>query len=214
MFWKLAAPMAGLPSVWEEAWAGAAWRRALGGARAFAGKHIGIVGKTAADVERWNPDRPVRLVVLSNVLESIVDPEATLRILKQKLDGHLVIETPDPIFSRAVSIYHPYAYTAHAMNALLTRLGFDVIRHERDSADLQAQRFLATAGTGKSILSPRPPALFPLRRHIGLAFSKHIGLAFSKAQKRYGKWPGWKKPQRKIDDWDRETINTLVGHRF
>jgi hypothetical protein len=176
------------------------------GARAFAGKHIRIVGKTAADLEDWNPDLPVRLVVLSNVLENIVDPEATLRILKQKLDGHLVIETPDPIFSRAVSIYHPYVYTAHAMNALLTRLGFDVIRHERDPADPQAQRFLAIAGTGKSILKATSPALFPLRRHIGLTLSN--------AQKRYGKWLGWKKPQRKIDDWDRETIKTLVAYRF
>jgi 2-polyprenyl-3-methyl-5-hydroxy-6-metoxy-1,4-benzoquinol methylase len=150
-------------------------------ARHFAEQHCGvrIVAETAGQLSDWQPDMPLRLVVMSHVFENIVDPTATLVLLREKLAPHglLVIETPNPQWRTAVSIYHPYVYSKHAINAISRRAGFDVLKYEASGRPLTRslplfQRILlrpSTSGVGTSVIQEGRDTAFPLRRRLGLA---------------------------------------------
>lgn len=173
-------------------------------ARKFAARHIQIIGRTAADIADWHPERALQLVIFSNVLENISDPEAALTLLKDKLSGLLVIETPDPIFASATSIYHPYVFSADSLHILLNRLGFQILRHERDKSDPQAQRIVARLGNNQNLIHfQKKTAFFPIKRATGRRF---IGF-----QKEFRKLiRNKKKRHRLIDDIDKNLINNIL----
>jgi hypothetical protein len=166
------------------------------GARAFAARHIHMLGKSASDIATIDTDRPVALIIMSNVLENIVDPASVLRTIRARFSAHVVIATPDPLRSRAVSLYHPFVYSASALSALLTRTGFDVLRHARDPRDPQAQMFLAAPGSGTSVVSGAH-RMFTMRRRLGLFRSR--------MSKRGGKRP------LRLEHWDRQAIADLLS---
>jgi len=158
-------------------------------ASAFAKQHVGvdIVARGADDLEHWDPSAPVNLVIFSHVIENIVDPLAVLSQVYRLLgpQGLLYIETPNPVFQRSTSIYHPYIYSARAIKHLVRRAGFDVKVYEtnglpRNSVVPRFQRLVAIKGSKPdSALPPPKPGMisFPLRRRAGLSFWR-LGKAF------------------------------------
>lgn len=151
-------------------------------ARAFAKTHVGVnvIARNTDELSQWNQDAPVDLVIFSNVLENIVDPIATLSQVHRMLatNGQLVIETPNPVFQRSTSIYHPFVYSARAIKHLVTRSGFDIKAYEtnglpRNKLIPRFQRLIAVKMERKiNPLSPPKPGVipFPLRRRAGLSF--------------------------------------------
>jgi len=143
-------------------------------ARHFAEKHVGIeiIGFTADDLENFNNGTEIKLTLLSNVLENITNPEKTLKLIKSRSNGYVLIATPNPIYTRAVHLFHPFVYSAESMDALLSRLGFDVLLIETGPNDKKQQRILAKPGSGSSYVATPNPVLFPVKRRIGLSLSR------------------------------------------
>ena len=162
-------------------------------ARRFAEQHIRILGETAADLA--NIDANISLVILSNVLENIVDPETVLSTIRKRFGSYLIVVTPNPLRSRAVSLYHPFVYSAQAMERALLWTGFDVLRYSLDPEDPQAQMFFAAPSDGKLPLD-LAQKFFVMRRKLGLYITKR------KKRK--------KKRSLRLDDWDRQTIEKLL----
>jgi 2-polyprenyl-3-methyl-5-hydroxy-6-metoxy-1,4-benzoquinol methylase len=156
-----------------------------GAAREFAEKHgVTIIARTARELKDWEPKTPVKLVVLPHVLENIIDPESTLRLLHDKIDpeGLLIIETPNPIYMTAVSLFHPYVYSKHALSRLLMRCAFDVIKHRncKPSSEILPvhQRFLSQpckSESPRSVITSRARGYFPMQRKVGIKIRELLG---------------------------------------
>jgi SAM-dependent methyltransferase len=103
--------------------------------RNFASRASGMtmVGESAADLDKWQPATPVDLVIFSHSLENIVDLQSTLAAVHRKVKpcGLLLIETPNTDWMPAMSIYHPYCFSAAALQMLLAQSGFLVTRLSR-----------------------------------------------------------------------------------
>lgn len=110
---------------------------------------IGFLGRHFEDL--YSPtvvDGQVSLVVMSQVLENILDPRAALHAVGRLLapGGHLYIDTSNFFYYNAVNPYHPYIFSPATLEDLLAQCGFDVIdrEHEPDppAADAPVNRYL------------------------------------------------------------------------
>jgi SAM-dependent methyltransferase len=105
-------------------------------ARDFAARASGMsmVAETAAGLDAWQRDVPVDLAIFSHVLENIIDPRSALTAVHRKLKpgGLLLIETPNIDWQPSMSIYHPYCFSASALQLLLEQSGFRIV-HVRKS---------------------------------------------------------------------------------
>jgi SAM-dependent methyltransferase len=158
-------------------------------ASAVAKKHIGVnvVARNTDELTQWEPDVAVDLVIFSHVLENIVDPLATLSQVHRVLGsgGLLMLETPNPVFQQATSIYHPFVYSSRAIKHLVARAGFSIKAYEtnglpRNRLVPRFQRLVAVKVNRNDdrLPLPRPGIVpFPLRRRLGLSFWK-IGKSF------------------------------------
>lgn len=107
--------------------------------REYAQRQFGIefLGRHFEDLSTPTPvDGQVTLLMMSQVLENIVDPRAALRSVARLLapDGSLFIETSNFFYYNAINPYHPYIFSPATLEDLLAQCGFTVVdrRHEPD----------------------------------------------------------------------------------
>lgn len=100
-------------------------------ARDYAARSCGVsfIGITAEELPKLSAyDGCFDLVIMSNMLENIVEPrlilEACRRVLKD--EGSIYIETPNFFYYDAVNPYHPYIYNEATLSALLAQAGLEV----------------------------------------------------------------------------------------
>jgi len=138
-------------------------------ARAFATRHVGIniVASSAAALEKWTPQDPVRLIVVPNVLENTVSPNGTLRVLASILapEGVMIIETPNPLVVMGISLFHPYLFSAEALARMLEGAGLGVLEYRAEANHQWFVVHKTATPTGSTQPSTR---MFPMRRMVGL----------------------------------------------
>lgn len=112
------------------------------GVREFASRVSGmqLAAETVDGLESWEPAAPVDLVILSHVLENIVDVDGALTKIRAKMrtGGLLLIETPNVEWQPSMSIYHPHCFSAVALGQLLGRNGFRVRLEHRSGRPASA----------------------------------------------------------------------------
>jgi SAM-dependent methyltransferase len=90
---------------------------------------IEIIGRYIDDVANGGAyDGVFDLIIMSHVVENIIDPAAALRKVRRLLkpDGHLYIDACNFYYYNAVNPYHPYVFTPESLAALLGVAGFEV----------------------------------------------------------------------------------------
>lgn len=101
-------------------------------ARQFAvdNTHMTMVAQSIEGLAQWDPPEPIDAIIFSHVLENIVDVHGAVAIARAKLKpkGILLIETPNVDWSPAMSLYHPFCFTEHALRVLLAKHAFRVLR--------------------------------------------------------------------------------------
>ncbi len=95
---------------------------------------IRIFAETAETLgDKSPPEGGFDLILMSNVLENILDPASILKALPGLMGkkGKLCIHTPDFYYYDCMNPYHPYIYSAETLSRLLADAGFRVVATER-----------------------------------------------------------------------------------
>ena len=120
------------------------------------------------------------LVLLSHVLEHVVDPHAFLESVLSLLgpEGRLVIEVPNGFTNESLHLFHPYLYTRRALTTLLSQhgLGVRITAHGGASSRMRRHYLLAIAGTGFEPESSGARRGFWLSRAWARAWQRNRGL--------------------------------------
>lgn len=211
---RAAAPNASIRSVLEigasfgligTAVAGAYGARVFGvepnhAARDFASRASGMsmVAETAADLDQWQPEAPVDLAIFSHVLENIIDPHGALAAVHRKLKpgGLLLIETPNIDWQPSMSIYHPYCFSASALQLLLAQSRFSVVqvaRSGKPSSNILPRYLTVLAESAAAPVPAKPPQkpagtkVAKFRHTLSRRFSKSTlgGLDYALAWRRF-----------------------------
>jgi SAM-dependent methyltransferase len=120
--------------------------------------------------------REFDLVLLSHVLEHVVEPEAflsqVLRVLSPQ--GMLIIEVPNGLTNESLHLFHPYLYTRRALTTLLAHHGLAaaVCAHGGASSRMRRHYLLAIARRADGAVV------------AGSVFGRSFGRAWSRAWKR------------------------------
>ena len=102
---------------------------------------VELVGRYMEDLAERQPfDGEVDLVVMSHVLENIVDPRAALASARRLLrpEGSLYLDTCNFYFNNAVNPYHPYVFSPETLTDLLARCGFGLLAQYSETHPRQA----------------------------------------------------------------------------
>ena len=114
-------------------------------AREFARDVIGvdIVAEAFSDIDQWQPQDPVDMILFSHVMEYIADLDHVFRTIHRlvKPGGLVLMETPNIFFRHATHIYHPHCFSKRSLRALFSRYGMDIVA-------------LTPLGRIKTLLSP------------------------------------------------------------
>lgn len=114
-------------------------------AREFARDVIGvdIVAEAFSDIDQWQPQDPVDMILFSHVMEYIADLDHVFRTIHRlvKPGGLVLMETPNIFFRRATHVYHPHCFSKRSLRALFSRYGLDIVA-------------LTPSGRLKTLLSP------------------------------------------------------------
>jgi SAM-dependent methyltransferase len=98
---------------------------------------VELVARQVEELEAPQPfDGAVDLVVMSHVLENLIDPRAGLCSIRRILapNGLLYVDTPNLRFNNAINPYHPYLFDPETLAALLAQAGFVIVeRHDGGS---------------------------------------------------------------------------------
>lgn len=120
--------------------------------------------------------RTFDLILLSHVLEHVVDPDRFLTQVLRLLgpDGVLLIEVPNGMTNESLHLFHPYLFTRRALTILLGRHGLeaDVRAHGGAASRMRHHFLLAVARRGG-----RPTVR-------GMRFGWRLGQAWSRAWNR------------------------------
>ncbi len=120
--------------------------------------------------------REFDLVLLSHVLEHVVEPDAflaqVLRVLAPQ--GMLIIEVPNGLTNASLHLFHPYLYTRRALTMLLAHRGLSaaVRAHGGASSRMRHHYLLAIARRADDAVVS------------GSVFGRSFGRAWSRAWKR------------------------------
>lgn len=101
-------------------------------ARDYATRHGGVkfIGTSAEDLPGLTGyDGYFDLVIISNVLENIVDPVPVLAAVRRLLrtGGMLYVETPNFFYYDSMNPYHPYIFSEETLSRLLAEAGLDPV---------------------------------------------------------------------------------------
>ena len=98
---------------------------------------VTLIGTSAEELAQLSGyDGFFNLVIMSNVLENIVDPLPVLEACRRVLaaDGLLYVETPNFFHYDAMNPYHPYIFSPLTLSALLGRAGLETVTSVYKSA--------------------------------------------------------------------------------
>ena len=120
--------------------------------------------------------RTFGLILLSHVLEHVVDPDRFLTQVLRLLapNGVLLIEVPNGMTNESLHLFHPYLFTRRALTTLLLRHGLqaDVFAHGGAASRMRHHFLLAVARRGGRMTVR------------GMRFGRRLGQAWSRAWKR------------------------------
>jgi SAM-dependent methyltransferase len=97
--------------------------------------NVPYVGRYMEDLfEPQAFDRQVSAVLMSHVLENMVDPREALTAVRRMLcdDGCLYIDTCNFYYNNAINPYHPFIFNADTLTDLLAQTGFHVVAQHAD----------------------------------------------------------------------------------
>lgn len=126
---------------------------------------VPLVGRTMEDLAEPQPfDGEVSLLIMSHVLENIVNPRRALESARRLLSpqGFIYVDTCNFYYNNAVNPYHPYIFSPETLVDLLGQVGFRLVAQHAEihpsQAELALDPYLAVVAT------PGPPA--KIRRHV------------------------------------------------
>ncbi|MBI5213053.1 MAG: DUF115 domain-containing protein, partial [Nitrospirae bacterium] len=110
----------------------------------FGRKHLTLDIKTGFYGKDSFPDEKFNLIIISQVLEHILDPVGILNAAKENLadDGFLFIGVPTvfrpikPIHPNTLQAIHLYMFSLNTLRLFLSKHGFDVTAHTSDQKGL------------------------------------------------------------------------------
>jgi SAM-dependent methyltransferase len=149
-------------------------------AREYAERELGVsfIGRYMEDLLHPGPlDGRVMLVLLSQVLENIVNPRAALRAVARLVGerGYVYIDTSNFFYYNAINPYHPYIFSPDTLEDLLAQCGFRVTG--REHAPLPAAgvetpdpflMFVAQPGPSAFVRTAAPVDELAARQRLGL----------------------------------------------
>lgn len=123
-------------------------------------------------------DGQVDVLIMSNVLENIVDARQALASTRRLLrpDGWLYVEVCNFYFNNAVNPYHPYVFSPETLSDLLAREGFRLVTQYSETHPRQAQ--LPTDPFLCMVARPGPPMRLDRAVDVGrMLADQELGLA-------------------------------------
>ena len=96
---------------------------------------IDIVFRYMEDLEHAGDlNGQISLVIMSHVLENIIDPRTALRTVRRLLaaDGFLYVDTCNFYYYNAINPYHPYVFSPETLEELLAQTGFRVVSADHE----------------------------------------------------------------------------------
>lgn len=108
---------------------------------------IGVMIEEGGIAQLLAGGRTFDVVLLSHVLEHVVDPAAFIRSVVELLapEGRILVEVPNGFTNESLHLFHPYLFTRRALTVLLSQSGLQasVRAHGGASSRMRAHYLLA-----------------------------------------------------------------------
>ena len=141
-------------------------------ARKIASPVCTLIGRTIADIPQNNGRYDV--IVLSHVLEHMVDPVGTLELLREQLSesGRIVLEVPNLYAHPSVDIVHNFLFTPISLRNVAARSGLAVDAiYETDHSSTSRPLYITAVLKPHMALPVTPETMAEIRASRARAFT-------------------------------------------